>query len=180
MDVLESGAIRIRPFRDADAARFAAGTRDPEVVVHSGLASSLTPESARALLAELNAADGYVQRAIADAGSDALLGTVILFHVARHERRCEVGFWLLPEARGRGAATEAVRLACDWAARAWGIERFDAHSDVDNPGAHAVLERNGFAREGTLRGWGARGDGRVDAVVFGRAPLAGERLAAPE
>ena len=48
------------------------------------------------------------------------------------------------------------------------VERFDAHSDIDNPGAHAVLERNGFSREGVLRGWGARGAGRVDAVMFGR------------
>ena len=66
-----------------------------------------------------------------------------------------------------------MRLACDWAMREWGIERFDAHSDIDNPGAHAVLERNGFAREGLLPGWGARGEGRVDAIHFGR-------LAAPE
>jgi RimJ/RimL family protein N-acetyltransferase len=31
-----------------------------------------------------------------------------------------------------------------------------------------VLERNGFEREGLLRGWGARGAERVDAFVFGR------------
>jgi RimJ/RimL family protein N-acetyltransferase len=168
MEDLESDGIRIRRFRDADAAAFAAATRDPEIVAHSGLPRSHTPDSARELFAQYNVASDFIQRAVAEARTDDLLGTVILFNVARHERRCEVGFWLVPDARGRGAATAAVELACDWAIRMWGIERFDAHSDVDNPGAHAVLERNGFSREGVLRGWGARGAERVDAVMFGR------------
>jgi ribosomal-protein-alanine N-acetyltransferase len=176
MDDLQGGGIRIRAFRDADAEAFAAATHDPEIVAHSGLPRSHTPDSARELLHRLNAAEDFVQLAIADAHSDALLGTVILFNVARHEARCEVGFWLTPGARGRGVATAAVGLICGWAIREWGIERFDAHSDVDNPGAHAVLERNGFKREGVLRGWGARGADRVDAVHFGRL----EALATPE
>jgi RimJ/RimL family protein N-acetyltransferase len=176
MEDLQAGGIRIRSFRDHDAEAFAAATRDPEIVAHSGLPSSHTPQSARALFAQYNAAEDFIQRAVADARTDDLLGTVILFNVARHEARCEVGFWLVPGARGRGVATAAVKLACDWAIREWGIERFDAHSDVDNPGAHAVLERNGFKREGVLRGWGARGADRVDAVHFGRL----EALATPE
>ena len=167
MEDLEADGIRIRRFRAADAEPFAAGTHDPEIVAHSGMPARHTAASARMAFGGFDD-EGFVQRAIADAGTDALLGTVILFNLARHERRCEVGFWLLPEGRGRGAATTAVRLACGWAAREWGIERFDAHSDADNPAAHAVLERNGFSREGLLRGWGARGDDRVDAVVFGR------------
>ena len=168
MEDLEGHGIRIRGFGDGDAEAFAAATHDPEIVAHSGLPRSHTPESARELFAQYDAAADFIQRAVADARTDELLGTVILFNVARHERRCEVGFWLVPAARGRGAATAAVELACDWAIRTWGIERFDAHSDVDNPGAHAVLERNGFSREGILRGWGARGAERVDAVQFGR------------
>jgi RimJ/RimL family protein N-acetyltransferase len=168
MEDLQAGGIRIRAFRDADAAAFAAATHDPEIVAHSGLPRSHTPGSARALLAMYNETEDFVQRAVADARTDGLLGTVILFNVTRHEARCEVGFWLVPGARGRGVATAAVGLICDWAIREWGIERFDAHSDIDNPAAHAVLERNGFSREGILRGWGARGAGRVDAVMFGR------------
>jgi RimJ/RimL family protein N-acetyltransferase len=171
-DLLGDGIV-IRRFRDADAEPFAAATGDPEIVAHSGLPGSYTTAKARSLLELYNASEDFIQLAIADAQTDAFLGTVILFSVARHERRCEVGFWLHPDGRGRGAARTAVGLICDWAVREWGIERFDAHSDIDNPGAHAVLEHNGFSREGILRGWGARGAERVDAVMFGR-------LAAPE
>jgi [ribosomal protein S5]-alanine N-acetyltransferase len=176
MEDLRAGDIRIRRFRDSDAEPFAAATHDPEIVAHSGLPQRHTPDSARKLLELYNASEDFVQLAITDARTDAFLGTVILFNVARHEARCEVGFWLHPDGRRRGAATTAVGLICDWAVREWGIERFDAHSDIDNPGAHAVLERNGFSREGVLRGWGARGSDRVDAVHFGRLV----RLAPPE
>jgi ribosomal-protein-alanine N-acetyltransferase len=176
MEDLRAGDISIRRFRDSDAEPFAAATHDPEIVAHSGLPRRHTADSARELLELYNASEDFIQLAIADAQTDALLGTVILFNVARHEARCEVGFWLHPDGRGRGAATTAVGLICDWAVREWGIERFDAHSDIDNPGAHAVLERNGFSREGVLRGWGARGSDRVDAVHFGRLA----RLAPPE
>jgi RimJ/RimL family protein N-acetyltransferase len=177
MEDLEAGGIRIRRFRDSDADAFAAATHDPEIVAHSGMPARHTPDTARAAFEQFDSDGTFVQRAIVDPETDAVLGSVILFNVARHERRCEVGFWLVPEGRGRGAATAAVRLACDWAMREWGIERFDAHSDIDNPGAHAVLERNGFTREGLLRGWGARGDHRVDAVMFGRLAAG---LASPE
>lgn len=164
---LHDAGIRVRRLIDADAERFAAGTRDPQVRRHSGLPAEHTPQSARAAFAALDD-EGFLLRAIADAGTDAFLGTVLLFSIARHERRCEVGFWLLPEGRGRGAATVAMGLLCGWAERAWGIERFDAHSDADNPAAHAVLERNGFAREGLLLGRHARGAQRIDGVAFGR------------
>jgi ribosomal-protein-alanine N-acetyltransferase len=167
MEVLEADGIRIRPLRDDDAERFAAGTRDPEVRDHSGLPVQHTPESARAAFAGLDDRE-FILRAIAAAPDDMFLGTVILFAIARHERRCEVGFWLVEEGRGRGAASIAVRLVCEWAQQAWAIERFDAHADADNPASHAVLERNGFVREGLMRGYGARGERRVDAIVFGR------------
>ncbi len=171
---LQDAGIRVRRLVAADAERFAAGTRDPAVRRHSGLPSEHTPQSARAAFAALDD-ESFLLRAIADAGSDAFLGTVLLFSIARHERRCEVGFWLLPEGRGRGAATTAVALLCAWAKRVWGIERLDAHSDADNPAAHAVLERNGFAREGLMLGRHGRGEQRIDGVVFGRLSAAADR-----
>ena len=168
MEDLRGDGIVIRRFREHDAEAFA----PPRAIRRSsrtpGCRGRYTPTArARCSPTTTQAAD-FIQRAIADTQTDELLGTVILFNFARHEARCEVGFWLVPGGRGRGAATTAVGLACDWAVRSWGIERFDAHSDVDNPRAHAVLERNGFSREGVLRGWGARGAERVDAVHFGR------------
>lgn len=46
---------------------------------------------------------------IADAGSDGFLGSIVLFNV--RAGRAEVGFWLAPWGRGRGAARDALSAA---------------------------------------------------------------------
>ena len=153
MEDLEADGIRIRRFRDTDAAAFAAGTHDPEVAAHSGLAVAHTPQSALAVLEELNAVRGL--RAARD-------------RRRRHRRAARHGDPVqrrAPRAALRGrllAPTRRARTRRRDDRRAPGVRLGDArvghralrsHSDIDNPGAHAVLERNGFAREGLLPGW---------------------------
>lgn len=53
---------------------------------------------------------------IADAKSDEFLGSVVLFDVQAD--RAEVGFWLAPWGRGRGAARQALRAGAWVAAHA--------------------------------------------------------------
>jgi RimJ/RimL family protein N-acetyltransferase len=157
-------AIGIRELTPDDAPWLSRGMHDPVVIRHSGMSRPLEEAEARARLAMPRS--GFHERAIVD--GDEPLGVALLFAVVAHEQRAEAGFWLLPEGRGRGAATRGLDLICAWGAEVLGLRRYDAFSDVDNPAAHAVLERAGFSREGLMRGRHARGDGRVDAVAFGR------------
>ncbi len=53
--------------------------------------------------------------------------------------RAEIGFWLLPEARGRGVATRAVCVFCRWAFAELALARIQASADVDNPASQRVL-----------------------------------------
>jgi RimJ/RimL family protein N-acetyltransferase len=57
----------------------------------------------------------------------------------------EVFYELVPEARGRGLATEAVQALCDWA-QANGATRVIAKIEPDNIFSRRVLERCGFQR----------------------------------
>jgi len=57
----------------------------------------------------------------------------------------ELGWMFLPEARGRGLATDAARLARDW-----GLERLDAcvsYVDPDNHRSSALARRLGARRD---------------------------------
>src|SRR5919108_1130810 len=66
----------------------------------------------------------------------------------------ELGYSLLPEGRGRGDATRAVRLAADWVFDELGVGRLQARTSLRNTASEGVLERAGFQREGTARaGW---------------------------
>jgi RimJ/RimL family protein N-acetyltransferase len=105
--------------------------------------------------------------AIVDAGSGALLGSCDLRRPEPDDpERSEIGYLLLPEARGRGAATRAMRLLVAWAFRELGMRRVQALVHPDNAASAAVLERLGFEREGLLRSYRPGGEDRVMFAVL--------------
>jgi len=78
----------------------------------------------------------------------------------------EVGYWLRREARGRGAATTAVRLVSNWAFEKLGIQRMNLMTAPENVASQRVAGRAGFTREGLLRAWMPTSNGRRDSVMF--------------
>lgn len=60
----------------------------------------------------------------------------------------ELGYWLAPEAWGRGYATEAGRAVVDIARQALGLHRLVACHYVDNPASGGVLRKLGFTATG--------------------------------
>lgn len=82
----------------------------------------------------------------------------------------QTGYWVAPEARGRGIAAAALRLLSHWALGTVDLARLQLFTDVDNPASMRVAERAGFIREGMLRNWyDLRGE-RRDAVIFSMLP----------
>jgi len=71
------------------------------------------------------------------------------FHAGPDERgMVEVGYTLLPEARGHGYAIEAVRAAFDWATSVHGIRRFRASVTPDNERSLNLINKLGFRQTG--------------------------------
>lgn len=90
--------------------------------------------------------------------------------------RADVGYWLLPEGRGRGCATRAVLLISEWAIRELGIVRLQLWAEPENVASLRVADRRGYQREGVLRSFEEVGGRRVDSVMFSLLP---SDLAAP-
>lgn len=63
----------------------------------------------------------------------------------------ELGYWLSPDAWGRGYATEAGRAMTGIARHALGLRRIDSSHFVDNPASGRVLRKLGFRPTGTSR-----------------------------
>jgi RimJ/RimL family protein N-acetyltransferase len=76
---------------------------------------------------------------------------------------------VLPEARGRGAATAALRLLSEWAF-ASGLVRLELLISVENPASKRVAERCGYAFEGVLRSMHVREGFREDTEIWSRLP----------
>ncbi|TDC36631.1 GNAT family N-acetyltransferase [Micromonospora sp. KC213] len=171
-EVVEAGAVRLRPFRPGDAEDLAAGCGDPEV-------SRFNPDTpqpypiahARSWITEGAPAawtTGGVAYAIADAATDRLVGGADLSRVAPAYGQAELGCWLAPWARRRGVATAAVRALTAYAFRA-GLARLELLTHAENPAGQRVALAAGFRHEGVRRAAGrSRDGGRRDLIAWTR------------
>lgn len=105
----------------------------------------------------------------ADGSAGRLLGGTGLHRMDWAVRRFEIGYWVRPEAVGRGHASEAVRLLVALAFDRLAARRVEIRCDTRNVRSRAVAERCGFELEGVLRrdALGVDGDVR-DTAVYSR------------
>lgn len=96
-----------------------------------------------------------------------LAGDALLWDIDLHNRVAHVGISLLPAFRGRGLATDAVRVLCRYGFAIRGLHRLQVETLADNVAMIQAASRAGFAREGTLRrsAW-VNGD-FADEAIFG-------------
>jgi RimJ/RimL family protein N-acetyltransferase len=79
----------------------------------------------------------------------------------------EFGYWLTPDAWGRGYATEAGQAAVAIARHAMPVRRLEAGYFADNPASGKVLRKLGFRDTGRReRGPSLARGGLVDAIVM--------------
>jgi ribosomal-protein-alanine N-acetyltransferase len=84
--------------------------------------------------------------------------------------RASVGYWLLPDARGKGLVTRSIALVARWAFGELGMQRISLLADPRNEASVRVAERAGFKREGVLRSWTDVNGERVDHVSYSLIP----------
>lgn len=71
-------------------------------------------------------------------------------------RSPEIGYGILEQYRGRGYASEAVRLALKWAFSHPEVDAVEAETDPDNIASQRVLEKCGFRPSGEIGEEGPR------------------------
>jgi ribosomal-protein-alanine N-acetyltransferase len=85
----------------------------------------------------------------------------------KHER-AEVGYWLVPAARGRGAGRAAVSLLVEWAFDRLRLARIEITTTPDNTAARALAASLGFVEEGVMTSRNLERGRRVDVVLLAR------------
>ncbi len=167
--VLEGDGFRLRPVRDDDAERIQQGSSDPESQRWLGhLPSPYTLEVARDYVEarrELAATGQCVTWAVADPEDDRLLGTVLWFHWTAGVE-CEVGYWIHPDARGRGLATRVTRRVTGHVFDTLGVKRVTAFAAAENLASRRVIEAAGFRLYGIERYGAWVRDDHVDMALY--------------
>lgn len=143
---LSDDLVRIRTMSHSDAAAYADGTNDEAVRAYAHLPASEYTQASVIEMIDGVAAEGLARGelavlAIADAATDRFVGSLVIFDVTR--TAAEVGFWLLPDARGGGLMGAALALAAQFAERS-GLKALAARTAVDNRASRTLLSREGF------------------------------------
>ncbi len=149
---LTDGIVTLRPPARDDADWIVEACRDPENQRWLPLLPSPYSHSDAVWWldrAETVWADGSAAPfVIVDAGTGAPLGAIEL----RLGGEADVGYWLAPSGRGRGAVTRALRLLVGWGRDAHGLRAIELYTLLDNVRSQAVAQRVGFRREGIVTG----------------------------
>ncbi len=95
-------------------------------------------------------------------------GRVNLRNVDAFDGLAEIGYWVLPAARGRGVATRAVTALTGWALGEFGLHRLELEHSVANEASCGVALAAGYPAEGVRRARVRHADGWHDMHVHAR------------
>jgi RimJ/RimL family protein N-acetyltransferase len=159
--------LTLRPWRDdaTDIATVLLASTDAEIRRFSSVGLVRNHVDAHAWLESRRAPeriDWAIER------EDVVVGRVGLHRVSDEDGDAEIGYWLLPDARGAGAATTAVLAICEWAFSHGRLGRLEIRHVPVNGRSCALAERCGFTAEGLQRGALLRQGVRYDLHLHGR------------
>jgi [ribosomal protein S5]-alanine N-acetyltransferase len=165
---LADGDLLLRPFTDADLDPVARAFLDPDVLAwFLAEDQDRSPQQFLRRQEQAWASGTGAGFAVCPAHGDCV-GAVFL--EPRGRGIFDIGYWLLPEARGHGFAARATRRIARWALTDLGAARVQLWTEPENRRSQRVAEIAGFQREGVLRAYGERQGTRVDAVFYSLIP----------
>ncbi len=167
--------VVLRPWGEHDAARVAEACGDP-LTQHwlPNLPAPYTLCDAQWYLRsreEQHARGAGVYWCVADPGDDQCLGSLGLMELLGPLPEPEIGYWLHPDARGRGVMSEAVRLAVRHALRprddgGLGLDRVVLRAAAGNQASRRVALAAGLHEYGVAHGLEKLADGTVHDMVL--------------
>jgi RimJ/RimL family protein N-acetyltransferase len=169
---LTDGHVTLRAWRASDVPDIVEMCRDPDVVRFTSVPVPYDADDARLWLdlhpGRLAAGEGAAF-AITEDGDDRPMGSIGV-RVLHDQGAAETGYHIVPDRRGRGLATGALRLIARWTFAELPVARLQLTTHLGNPASQRVAEKAGFTREGVLRAWADQRGERVDLVMWSLLP----------
>jgi RimJ/RimL family protein N-acetyltransferase len=165
-------SVRLEPFGAAHLDDLSAILADEEIVRFTDFPDRMGAAFAPAWLSgyQEGRAAGTCE-AFAALGEDGrFLGVGLAPAIDGEAHEVELGYIVVPGARGRGVGTEILHQLTEWAFTTLDARRLVLLIDVENGASATVAERVGFVREGVLRSRHLKGGRRIDQAIWSRLP----------
>jgi RimJ/RimL family protein N-acetyltransferase len=145
---------------------------DPEVLHFTRISEPPPEDFARRWIESYAAGreDGTREGFAAVDAEGRFVGVGLAPTIDREGAEVELGYIVVKTARGRGVATEILRLLTDWAFAEPGAQRITLIIDVDNGASSVVARRCGYELEGVMRSIHVKQGRRADAQLWSRLP----------
>lgn len=148
--MLESERLRFRKLTDADA---------PAILELRGNAETMK-FIPRPLLINLEGALAHIKLindkidenldinwAVTEKNSDKCIGIMGFYRTQPEHFRTELGYMIVPEHKGKGYVTEAVKTLIDFAFNQLNFHSIEAVIDARHSASERILIKNGFTKE---------------------------------
>jgi len=145
MATLSTTRLLLSPFTELDWPFFLSLRQNPEVMRFMG--EVLDEEAIRRVFRQRCSEPGIF--VIRDT-SGAALGDIGLRVSHKYPHEADIGYALLPQAQGKGYASEALQAICDYGFDALALNAINAWVLGDNHGSARLLEKRGFVRTQVL------------------------------
>ena len=170
---LTTDRLVLRTPTEADAEAIDRACQDPEIPRWTTVPSPYTREHADGFIRMI--ADGWAEETGAVWGiraDDTFLGVISLdgFTPQVGGAHAELGYWMAPEARGRGYLVEAGRAVVEWGFGELGLARIQWQAVVGNIPSARAARALGFRYEGLRRQALTGPRGRDDGWTAGLLP----------
>jgi RimJ/RimL family protein N-acetyltransferase len=169
-------SIRLVPLGREHLAALEVLVEDPDVRRFTRVPDPPPPGFAETWLASYEAGrlDGTREgfAIVAEPGGE-FLGVAVAPTIDSPARTVELGYVLLPEARGRGLAKHALQELTAWAFDELDMLRIELLISSSNEASKRVAAGCGYTHEGTLRSAHFKQDLREDTEIWSRLPSDG-------
>jgi RimJ/RimL family protein N-acetyltransferase len=165
-------AIHLVLFDDSHLPGMEAMVNDPDVLRFTRVPNPPPPGFPRTWFDTYEAGRALgTHEAFAILGADDdFLGVAVAPRIDREGLTLELGYVIAPHARGRGVATEALKLLTAWAFDELGARRLELLISVDNGASKRVATKVGYVYEGTMRQMHFKQDLWEDGEIWSRLP----------
>lgn len=164
------GEVRLEPLDRRWLDELGALVADPDVRQFTRIPEPPPDGFARSWVAAYEAGrrDGSREGFAAVDRDGRFVGLGLAPDIDREGGELELGYIVAREARGRGIATEILRLLTRWAFDEVEAQRAYLIIDVENRASARVAERCGYRLEGVMRSIHVKQGRRVDAGLWSR------------